>query len=111
MSQEHKETIFADGFYFKRPATLPDYVVGKLDIELTQAIPFLKKHAKRTNVKNRQGEPEEKFYVNLEVKIGKSGNPYIVVDTWDAKKELSDHLATKKKPIAELTAEDEELPF
>ena len=44
---EQKETVFLDGFLFKRPrAGCPDFVKGEMSIKVEEAIAFLQKNAK-----------------------------------------------------------------
>ena len=68
---EKKEKIFADGFSFSTRENQPDFVVGRVSVKLEDAIPFLKKHA------------SEKGWVNLNVLVGRSGNPYVELDTFN----------------------------
>ena len=41
------EKIFADGFFFKRSQNAPDWVAGKLSLNLEKAIDFAQQHAKK----------------------------------------------------------------
>jgi len=44
---EQKETVFLDGFLFKRPrAGCPDFVKGEMSIKADEAIAFIQKHTK-----------------------------------------------------------------
>ena len=44
---EQKETVFLDGFIFKRPrAGCPDFVKGEMSIKADEAIAFIQKHTK-----------------------------------------------------------------
>jgi len=44
---EQNETIFLNGFIFKRPRTgAPDFVKGEMSIKADEAIAFIQKHAK-----------------------------------------------------------------
>ena len=44
---EPKETIFLNGFIFKRPRTGgPDFVKGEMSIKADEAIAFIQQHAK-----------------------------------------------------------------
>ncbi len=105
MSQEPKEKVFADGFKFTpKRDDQPDFVVGKLDLELTKAIPFLKKNAKVYNTKGKDGEEVKLYYVNLEVKIGRSGNPYVELDTFVPQKKATEQ-------TQEVQQSDSGLPF
>jgi len=98
---EQKEKVFADGFSFKRREDAPDFVIGRLSIKVDEAIAFL-----RQNEKNG--------WVNLDAKYGRSGNPYLELDTYEGKG--NDSNAESKKPndssmpqVAE--DDDEDLPF
>jgi hypothetical protein len=91
---ENQEKVFADGFIFKRRDNAPDFVIGNLSIKVDEAITFLKKY-------------EKKGWVNMGIKRGRSGNPYIELDTYEAKQSAT-------PPPAPAPAEPEEdgnLPF
>ena len=93
---EKKEKIFADGFSFKRREDAPDFVVGQLGVKVADATAFLKKHAK------------ENGWVDLNILLGRSGNPYVELDTYVPKEKG----ATVKKAEAEAEPDgDEGLPF
>ena len=64
------EKVFADGFVFKMNPNSPEFVVGSLSLKADDAISFIK-------------EREKKGWVNLNIKIGKSGKPYVELDTWE----------------------------
>lgn len=80
-----EDSTFAEGFLFKTRANQPSYVVGRLSVKIDEAIPFLKQHQKDG-------------WVNLEIKIARSGNPYIVLDTFRKSQEAPDHAASKELP-------------
>ena len=63
------EKVFADGFVFKMNPNSPEFVVGSLSLKADDAIAFIK-------------ERQSKGWVNLNVKIAKSGKPYVELDTW-----------------------------
>ena len=66
--------------------------IGSVSVKVDQAIPFLTTHAKNG-------------WVNLDVKVARSGNPYIELYQPKAKVEST-------KPVAEPVAESsEDLPF
>ena len=98
---KQKEKVFADGFIFKRRDDAPDFVIGRLSIKVDEAIAFL-----RQNEKNG--------WVNLDAKTGRSGNPYLELDTYEGKANNAN--AEPKKPavsnMPQVEDEDEdELPF
>lgn len=95
MSEQNQERTFADGFIFKRNEKAPEWVIGGLSIKVDEAITFLKNN-------------EKKGWVNLSIKKGRSGNPYIELDTFEPKK--SDAPAKQEAP-APPADEDEDLPF
>lgn len=107
MSQ--KERVFADGFRFERKESAPEYVVGRLSLKIDEAVAFIKKHA------NANG------WINLSVMIGRSGNPYVELDTYEptqnteaqeVKPASKSGLKSKPAPEPEVEEEDDdELPF
>lgn len=90
---ENQERTFADGFIFKRREKAPEWVIGNISIKVDEAITFLKNN-------------EKKGWVNLSIKKGRSGNPYIELDTFEAKPKD----AAAPPPPAE-PEEDGDLPF
>jgi hypothetical protein len=66
---EKQEKVFAEGFMFKMKPDSPEWVVGSLSLKSDDAIAFIQKHT-------------DKGWVNLNVNIGKSGKPYVELDTW-----------------------------
>ena len=66
---DNTEKIFADGFIFKMNPNSPEFVVGSLSLKADDAIAFIR-------------ERESKGWVNLNIKIAKSGKPYVELDTW-----------------------------
>ncbi len=90
---ENQERTFADGFIFKRNEKAPDFVIGSISVKVDEAITFLKNN-------------EKKGWVNLQIKKGRSGNPYIELDTFEPKAKAD----AKKKEVPE-PEEDGNLPF
>lgn len=90
---ENQERIFADGFIFKRRETAPEFVIGNLSVKVDDAITFLKNN-------------DKKGWVNLNIKRGRSGNPYIELDTY----EPSNTKKTEPAPVKK-EEEGEDLPF
>jgi len=66
---EKTEKVFAEGFMFKMKPNSPEWVVGSLSLKADEAIAFIQKNT-------------DKGWVNLNVNIGKSGKPYVELDTW-----------------------------
>jgi len=54
---------------FKINPKSPEWVVGQLSLKADEAIAFIQKNT-------------DKGWVNLNVNIGKSGKPYVELDTW-----------------------------
>ena len=75
---EKQEKVFADGFMFKMNPNSPEWVIGGLSLKSEDAIQFIQKHT-------------DKGWVNLKINIGKSGKPYVELDTWkpEPKKEMA----------------------
>jgi len=98
---DNQERIFADGFIIKRRENAPEFVIGNLSVKVDEAIAFLKKY-------------EKKGWVNLNIKKGRSGNPYIELDTFEAKTKGDTGAAVQKSatpPPPEDPEEDGDLPF
>jgi hypothetical protein len=100
---EKKERVFADGFSFKRNESAPDYVVGRLSLKVEDAVAFIKKHA------NTNG------WVNLSIMYGRSGNPYVELDTYEPAKQddtvPASKAGLKNKPVVEEEDDQDSLPF
>lgn len=88
------EKVFANGFVFKKREKAPDFVIGSLSVKVDEAILFLKEHASDTG------------WVNLNINMGKSGKPYIELDTWKPTKDSKP--VSKKKAKSD---DDDVLPF
>jgi len=75
---EKQTKVFADGFMFKMNPNSPEWVVGSLSLKAEEAIEFIKNNT-------------DKGWVNLKINIGKSGKPYVELDTWkpESKKEMA----------------------
>ena len=83
---EKQTKVFADGFMFKMNPNSPEWVVGSLSLRAEEAIEFIKNNT-------------DKGWVNLKINIGKSGKPYVELDTW------------KPEPKKALFETTEEPPF
>lgn len=88
------EKIFADGFSFKRREKAPEFVIGSMSVRVEQAVAFLKEHA------------NENGWVNLNINMGKSGKPYVELDTFVPQKDSK--APAKSKASAK---DDDDLPF
>jgi hypothetical protein len=68
------ESIFASGIMFKLPRdNAPDFVKGSLSIKMDDFNAWAKDH-------------EEKGWINLDLKVGKSGKPYVELNLWKPEK-------------------------
>jgi hypothetical protein len=64
------DKIFAQGFIWKQKReSAPEWVIGSMSVKVDEAIEWLKSN-------------ESNGWVNIEVKTGQSGNPYMELDTW-----------------------------
>jgi hypothetical protein len=94
-----ENTTFADGMIFKTSDNQPDFVVGKLSVKVDDFIKFLKSN-------------EKKGWVNLDILKGKSGKPYVKLNTYEAKTANTDEPKNNTaKPITEEINKEDELPF
>jgi hypothetical protein len=88
---EKRERVFADGFSFRKPTgDAPEYVVGRLSLKVDDAMAFVNAN------KNANG------WINLSIMIGRSGNPYVELDTYEPKKDEGQPTEVKAKPKAKL---------
>jgi len=72
------DKVFADGFLFKRKDTAPEFVVGEISVKVDEAVNFLKENKKNG-------------WVNLDVKLSKSGKYYIELNTFEPKPNSTPH--------------------
>lgn len=78
MSQnQQSETIFADGFIFKKRDNAPDFVVGQLSIAVEDAIQFI-------------GQHEKNGWVNLDIKQSRAGKYYIELNQFVPKNQQAE---------------------
>ena len=87
-----EQRTFAEGFIFKKSEKAPEFVIGRISIKVDEAIEFLNKH------KNADG------WVNLQAKTGRSGQPYLELDTYKPDGNRSSSSRSSKE-------DDQELPF
>ena len=84
---------FADGIYFKEPhQNAPDFVKGKLSIQKQKLMAWLEGM-----------DAGDEGYINLDIKVAKSGKLYIAVDNW---KPNNQQQAQQQKP--QLTPQQQE---
>jgi hypothetical protein len=63
-----------EGLYPKpKNQNAPDWVIGKLSINLEQLMPFIRQWCKDNPGEN---------WINADMKVGKSGKGYAAVDDW-----------------------------
>ena len=91
------EKTFAEGLIFKLPSEkAPDFVKGSLSIKVDEFIAFLEKNAKNG-------------WVNINLKLSKSGKAYAELDTWEPKGKKEGN-----EPPAEIYEEEintKDIPF
>jgi hypothetical protein len=92
-----KEKIFAEGFRFERRENAPEFVVGRMSIKVDEAITFLKTY-------------EKAGWVNLNILYGRSGNPYMELDTYEPKNGNSSN-APQSAPQPPKAADNDDIPF
>ncbi len=87
-----EQRTFAEGFIFKKSEKAPEFVIGRISIKVDEAIEFLNKH------KSADG------WVNLQAKTGRSGQPYLELDTYKPDGKKSSSSKSSKE-------DDQDLPF
>lgn len=101
------DAIFPRGIYFDRPHTnAPEFIKGKLNIKVDDAIAFLKEH------QNARG------YVNLDLKKSRDGKLYLQLNTFVADMTRPESIKPKESYTAsaatprtdELTSDGKEQP-
>jgi hypothetical protein len=65
------DKIFAEGAYFERRENAPEFVVGRLGIDVRRFVAWLEKQP-----------VSEKGYLNLNIAQGRNGKHYVELDTW-----------------------------
>jgi hypothetical protein len=91
MDNNKPETVFLDGFIFKRPhESSPDFVKGNMAIKVDEAIAFLQKHKKADG------------WVNTDLLVSKDGQKlYFKLNTWEKPADASNPVvATEPAPSA-----------
>jgi len=100
---EQKETIFLNGFIFKRPrAGGPDFVKGEMSIKADDAIAFIQQHAKNG-------------WVNADLLASKDNTKlYFKLNTWEKPVDANAPVAptpAQQVPAGEQPMAPEDLPF
>ena len=103
---EQKETVFLDGFLFKRPrAGCPDFVKGEMSIKADEAIAFIQKHTKNG-------------WLNADLLASKDNTKlYFKLNTWEKPVDANAPVAptpAQQVPAGEQPAEviaDSDIPF
>lgn len=96
------EMIFANGFIFNRNENAPDFVIGRLSLNVADAIDFMQEHQK-------------KGWVNIDVKLSKGGKYYMALDTFEPNggdnKSDDQQQETTQEDTTDTGAPDDDLPF
>lgn len=93
------EKIFAEGLYFDRRDGAPDFVKGRLSIQLDRFTEWAKKHV------------TEKGYVNIDIKESRdAGKFYAELNTWKKEAPTRKTLNTSAGPI-DYPQEEGDSPF
>jgi hypothetical protein len=94
---EQKETVFLDGFIFKRPREgAPDFVKGEMSIKVDEAVAFLQKNSKNG-------------WINADLLNSKDGTKlYFKLNTWEKPVDSEQPPATPA-PVEPVAKED--IPF
>ena len=103
------DTVFAEGMYIDwlgkaigdRPESTPDWVMGKFSFKADKFIETL------------QANVNSKGYVNIDLKKGQKGTPYLAVNTWKPKNQQPQQ---SQPPIGEDTrdfsnGDPDDIPF
>ena len=93
-----KEKIFADGFRFEQREGRPEFVVGRLSLKVDEAITFMKSYSK-------------KGWINLNILNGRSGNPYVELDTYEPKQQENQTNPPSKPTPTPQKDEEDDVPF
>lgn len=80
---------FIDGLFFDRNEKAPEYVKGKISIQVEKFIKYLTENV------------NEKGYVNIDLKQSQNGKYYAELNTWKP----------EKKEVAEEEINVDDLPF
>ena len=91
------ETIFPDGMVVSMPRQgAPEFVKCRIDIKVSDLIPFLERHA------------NERGWVNLDMLKSQKGGLYLKLNTWKPNGENRPQKAETKDEIDTVRYDDEE---
>ncbi len=79
------DKIFAEGIYFDRRETAPDFVVGRLGIDRDRLVKWLEKQ-----------QVSDRGYLNLNIAQSRNGKYYVELDTWQPS---GDRVTERAAPI------------
>ena len=92
------DPIFANGFIFKENEKAPDFVVGKLSMNVVEAKQFLDDYAKGG-------------WVNTNIKQSKGGKFYIELDTWEPNQDAAKAIPVANAEVLSPGPVKDDLPF
>jgi len=79
---------FVDGVYFSKPSErAPDFVVGNISFVPEKIIAWLNDQT-----------PNEKGYVNCQIKIARSGKPYVALDDYQPRERREEPQGQRQAP-------------
>lgn len=82
------DKIFADGFHYEpKEIEKAPWIKGQISVRVNDAIAFLQKH------KNERG------FVTIDVKVGKSGSWYCELNTWKPNMEVKENTEPDSIPF------------
>lgn len=101
------DRIFAEGFYFNRNENAPDFVIGRIGIDVQRFIAWLEKQP-----------VSDRGYLNISVTRSKDGTKYsAALDTWKPNSEkpkqssASDYRAARDGERRATVDFDDQIPF
>ena len=99
MDNNKPETVFLDGFLFKRPrAGCPDFVKGEMSIKADEAIAFIQKHTKNG-------------WLNADLLASKDNTKlYFKLNTWEKPVDTAQPAAAPVEPVAQQVPAAEQPP-
>jgi len=76
--KNNMDTIFVDGLYIKKPEKAPDFVKGKVSINVEKLGKFIKEN--KEHISNG--------YLNIDMLESKKGGLYFKLNTWKAEDQV-----------------------